>query len=74
MIIKSISAENFGKFDRYSVNLDDNINVFYGDNEAGKTTLLKKLFPGALYITLDDFDFLEILKKISVINVVYSNC
>ena len=39
MIIKSISAENFGKFDRYSVNLDDNINVFYGDNEAGKTTL-----------------------------------
>ncbi|MEX1376810.1 MAG: AAA family ATPase [Eubacteriales bacterium] len=39
MIIKSISAENFGKFDRYTVNLDDNINVFYGDNEAGKTTL-----------------------------------
>lgn len=39
MIIKSISAENFGKFDRYSVNLDDNINVFFGDNEAGKTTL-----------------------------------
>lgn len=39
MIIRSISAENFGKFDRYTVNLDDNINVFYGDNEAGKTTL-----------------------------------
>ncbi|MBN2879142.1 MAG: AAA family ATPase [Clostridia bacterium] len=39
MIIKSISAENFGKFDRYTVNLSDNINVFYGDNEAGKTTL-----------------------------------
>ena len=39
MIIRSISAENFGKFDRYTVNLDDTINVFYGDNEAGKTTL-----------------------------------
>ncbi len=39
MIIKTISAENFGKFDRYSVDLDDNINVFYGNNEAGKSTL-----------------------------------
>lgn len=39
MKIKRLAAENFGKFDRFAVNLDKQITVFYGANEAGKTTL-----------------------------------
>lgn len=39
MKIKRLAAENFGKFDRFAVNLDKQITIFYGANEAGKTTL-----------------------------------
>ncbi len=37
--------------------------LLIGVRRAGKTTLLKKLFPEAKYITLDDFDFLQIAEQ-----------
>ncbi len=39
MIIKDISLTNFGKFSHKIVSLEPGLNIVYGENEAGKTTL-----------------------------------
>ncbi len=39
MIIKDLSLINFGKFNHKSISLEPGINIVYGENEAGKTTL-----------------------------------
>lgn len=39
MIIKDIQITNFGKFNHKSLPLEPGLNIIYGENEAGKTTL-----------------------------------
>ena len=39
MIIKDIQLTNFGKFNHKSVSLEPGLNIIYGENEAGKTTI-----------------------------------
>ena len=39
MIIKSLNLEYFGKFHHKSFELSDRINIIYGGNEAGKSTV-----------------------------------
>lgn len=39
MIIKDIQLTNFGKFNHKLVSLEPGLNIIYGENEAGKTTL-----------------------------------
>lgn len=39
MIIKDIRLTNFGKFNHKMVSLEPGLNIIYGENEAGKTTL-----------------------------------
>ena len=39
MIIKSICLENFGKFHNKTLDFSEGMNIMYGENEAGKTTL-----------------------------------
>lgn len=39
MIIKDIQLTNFGKFHHKSMSLKPGLNIIYGENEAGKTTL-----------------------------------
>lgn len=39
MIIKSICLENFGKFHNKTLEFSPGMNIMYGENEAGKTTL-----------------------------------
>lgn len=39
MIIKDIQLTNFGKFNHKMVSLEPGVNIVYGENEAGKTTL-----------------------------------
>jgi len=41
VIINELILTSFGKFKRKSVILDNGINILYGDNEAGKTTIHK---------------------------------
>ncbi len=40
MIIKEIYINNFGKLHNYSLKFDDEINIIYGQNESGKSTIL----------------------------------
>lgn len=39
MIIKDIQLTNFGKFNHKILSLEPGLNIVYGENEAGKTTL-----------------------------------
>lgn len=39
MIIKDIRLTNFGKFNDKTVSIEPGLNIIYGENEAGKTTL-----------------------------------
>ena len=41
MKIKELKINGFGKLENKEIGLKDNINVIYGENEAGKSTLLK---------------------------------
>ncbi len=41
MKIQNIKINNFGKLSNKEINLSDGINVIYGENESGKSTLLK---------------------------------
>ena len=41
MEIQEINIDGFGKFHKYNVKMSDRIQVFYGSNEAGKTTIRK---------------------------------
>ena len=41
MKIEKIKINSFGKLENKEYNLSENINLIYGKNEAGKSTLLK---------------------------------
>lgn len=49
MIIRTIKIKNFGKFSNFELQLNDEMNIIYGKNEAGKSTLqyfIKCMFYG----------------------------
>ena len=39
MKIRELIIKNFGKFSNQDILLDDGINILYGENESGKSTL-----------------------------------
>lgn len=39
MKLRELNIKNFGKFNNHSIRLEDGINLIYGDNEAGKSTI-----------------------------------
>ncbi|OPJ61677.1 ATP-binding protein [Clostridium oryzae] len=49
MIIKSITIKKFGKLKEYELNFREGLNIIYGENEAGKSTIqnfIKAMFYG----------------------------
>ena len=50
MKINKIKINSYGKLKNKEINLENNINIIYGKNESGKSTLLKfilNIFYGA---------------------------
>lgn len=41
MQIKKLQINNFGKLNNKNIELNNGINVIFGENESGKSTLLK---------------------------------
>lgn len=48
MIIRELKLTSFGKFSQKEISLKDGINLLYGQNEAGKSTI-QKFIEGVLY-------------------------
>ena len=48
MIIRRLHLVGFGKFTDYEIELEEGLNVFYGSNESGKTTI-QSFLKGMLY-------------------------
>ena len=44
MKIKYLKINNFGKIENKEINFNNNINLIYGKNEAGKSTILKFIY------------------------------
>ena len=50
MKINKIKINSYGKLKNKEINLENNLNIIYGQNESGKSTLLKfilNIFYGA---------------------------
>lgn len=41
MIIRELILKNFGRFRNRSIRLEEGINIIYGENESGKSTLTR---------------------------------
>lgn len=44
MWIKKIKIKNFRNYEREEINLEKNINIFYGQNAQGKTNIIESIF------------------------------
>ena len=44
MYIKKIKLLNFRNYDEQEIELNKNINIFYGDNAQGKTNILEAIY------------------------------
>ena len=44
MYIKKIKLANFRNYDEQEIDLEKNINIFYGDNAQGKTNIIESVF------------------------------
>ena len=58
MIIKELHLKNFGRFSGQTFSFSDGLNVIYGANEAGKTTVYHAI--GALLFGLEKQTTLEV--------------
>ena len=74
MVIKKIYLENFRNYEKQEINLNDNINVFYGNNAQGKTNILEALYYSAIgrsFRTHKDAELIKMGKESSKINIFY---
>ena len=60
--IKEIHIENFKCFEKFTIRDLNRINIFYGDNDSGKTSLLEAIYialsnvnPGGIFAVLRNF-------------------
>lgn len=66
MKLKELNLISFGKFKNKVINLDDGLNIIYGENESGKTTIhnfIEGMFYGFLKPYATRRNFLEELNK-----------
>ena len=74
MVIKKIYLENFRNYEKQEICLNENINVFYGNNAQGKTNILEALYYSALgrsFRTYKDSELIKFEKDVAKINVFY---
>ena len=74
MVINKIYLENFRNYEKQEINLNENINVFYGNNAQGKTNILEALYYSALgrsFRTYKDSELIRFVKDSSKIDILY---
>ena len=75
MYIDKIKLNNFRNYIEEEINLDKNINIFYGNNAQGKTNILESIYLCAIgksYRTNKDREIININKDFSKVEINYS--
>ncbi len=74
MYINKIKIQNFRNYENQEIQLDKNINIFYGDNAQGKTNILEAVFLcafGKSFRTSKDKEMINKDKEFSNIDIDY---
>ena len=74
MYITKIKLLNFRNYEEQEINLNKNINIFYGDNAQGKTNIIESIFLCAIgksYRTSKDKEMIKFNKEISSVYIEY---
>ena len=50
MYINKIKLQNFRNYKNQEIELDKNLNIFYGNNAQGKTNILEAIYLSAIII------------------------
>ena len=74
MWIKKIKINNFRNYKLEEINLNKNINIFFGDNAQGKTNIIEAIFLGGFgksYRTTKDREMINIDEKEAQVEIEY---
>ena len=74
MYIKKIKLKNFRNYENLEINLENKINIFYGDNAQGKTNILEAIYLCALgksFRTKKEKELILFSKENSFIEIIY---
>ena len=75
MYIEKIKLNNFRNYKEQEINLDKNINIFYGNNAQGKTNIIESIYLCAIgksYRTNKDKEFIKINEPFSKVEINYN--
>ena len=75
MWISNIKINNFRNYNNEEINLDKNINIFYGENAQGKTNIIEAIFlssMGKSFRAKKDNEMIKINEKNALIEIEYN--
>ncbi len=74
MWIKKIKIKNFRNYKEENINLEKNINIFYGENAQGKTNIIESIFLcslGKSFRAKKDIEMIKLNEKNSIVEIEY---
>ena len=74
MWIKKLKIKNFRNYESEEINLEKNINIFYGQNAQGKTNIIESIFLcslGKSFITNKDKEMIKLIEQNALVEVEY---
>ena len=74
MWIKNIKIKNFRNYNQEEVNLEKNINIFYGKNAQGKTNIIEAIFLcslGKSFRAKKDNEMIKLNEKNAIVEIEY---
>ena len=74
MWIKNIKIDNFRNYKKQEINLEKEINIFYGENAQGKTNIIEAIFLcslGKSFRAKKDSEMIKIGEENSIIEIEY---
>ena len=75
MLITNIKLKNFRNYKELNLELENGINVFYGDNAQGKTNIIESIYLSAIgksFRTNKDNELINFNENFAEININYS--
>ena len=74
MWIKKIKINNFRNYEKEEINLEKNINIFYGQNAQGKTNIIESIFLcslGKSFRAKKDNEMIKLNEENAIVEVEY---